>query len=140
MKLRLNDNQYCPNGSNTLGRSFARGSALATMILAVGLATPSGAMAKGRHDHDSSYYGHYDDHRGHHKHHKPRKHYYKKHHHHHHRDVVVIRERPRYEHYHRSSLPELVTFAVIAGATYAINDNHYYKQRGDNYDYVPRPR
>ncbi|MGF1688609.1 hypothetical protein L4C36_18305 [Photobacterium japonica] len=75
-----------------------------------------------------------------HKHHK-HKHHHKHHHHHHykkrHKHVVVVKE--RHHHYHKSRLPEIATFAIIAGATYAIIDNHYYKRRGENYEYVAKP-
>ncbi|KHT57976.1 hypothetical protein C9J03_22845 [Photobacterium gaetbulicola] len=105
-------------------------------VMSVGLTVPSVAEAKG-HKH-----GH------HHKHHK-HKHYKHKHHKHHvvvvkprppKKKVVVVHKPPRHRYYHRSRLPEIATFAVIAGATYAIIDNHYYKRRGDNYEYVDKPR
>ncbi|BAX54859.1 TPA: hypothetical protein ACX6QT_002386 [Photobacterium damselae] len=85
---------------------------------------------------------------------KPHKHHHKKHHkdviivkpkhhrhHHHHRDVVIVKPgRPYYKPwYYRSSLPEIATFAVIAGVTYAIVDNMYYKRDGDRYIKVMRP-
>ncbi|MCW8328429.1 hypothetical protein MD588_06365 [Photobacterium sp. SDRW27] len=34
----------------------------------------------------------------------------------------------------------VATFAVIAGASYAIVDNYYYKKKGDKYTYVESPR
>lgn len=123
----INRSQHDPSKSSFAGRSVLKGGMLATMILTFGLAVPGEAMAKGNH---------------HHKHHK--KHHHNYHHSHHdhyrHRDVIVVKERPRHYHYHRSRLPEIATFAIIAGATYAIIDNHYYKKRGDNYEYVNRPR
>ncbi|AJR06111.1 hypothetical protein H744_1c1086 [Photobacterium gaetbulicola Gung47] len=109
---------------------------MAMAVMSVGLTVPSVAEAKG-HKH-----GH------HHKHHK-HKHYKHKHHKHHvvvvkprppKKKVVVVHKPPRHRYYHRSRLPEIATFAVIAGATYAIIDNHYYKRRGDNYEYVDKPR
>ncbi|MGR5063019.1 hypothetical protein [Photobacterium sp. DNB22_13_2] len=113
-------------------------SMVAVAIMTFGLATPSVAEAKG-HKH-----GHH-----HHKHHK-HKHKHHKHHKHHvvvvkkkpkkHKKVVVVHKYPKHRHYHRSRLPEIATFAVIAGATYAIIDNHYYKRRGDGYEYVTKPR
>ncbi|MBY5946214.1 hypothetical protein KUW02_13245 [Photobacterium rosenbergii] len=105
-------------------------------VMSVGLTVPSVAEAKG-HKH------------GHHHHHK-HKHHKHKHKHHvvvvkpkpkrHKKKVVVVHKYPKHRHYHRSRLPEIATFAVIAGATYAIIDNHYYKRRGDNYEYVAKPR
>ncbi len=58
------------------------------------------------------------------------------------KNVVVIKKRqpPRHRHYRRNSLPRLATFAVIAGVSYAIIDNHYYKRQGDQYIYVESPR
>ena len=78
-----------------------------------------------------------------HKHHHHHKHKHKHHHHHYHKEVVIVKERPRHHHhhhYHKSRLPEIATFAVIAGVTYAIIDNQFYKRRGDNYEYVAKPR
>ena len=105
-------------------------------VISVGLTVPTEAEARG--------YKH-----GHHKHHKHKHH--KKHHKHHvvvvkkkpkrpKKKVVVVHKPPRHRYYHRSRLPEIATFAVIAGATYAIIDNHYYKRRGDKYEYVDKPR
>ncbi|MGF1878629.1 hypothetical protein L4D77_25525 [Photobacterium frigidiphilum] len=64
---------------------------------------------------------------------------YKKKKHHHHNTVVVVQP-PRNRYYHRSRLPEIATFAVIAGISYAIVDNVFYKKSGDRYDYVDSPR
>ncbi|MEH6530133.1 MAG: hypothetical protein V7735_02170 [Photobacterium frigidiphilum] len=64
---------------------------------------------------------------------------YKKKHHHHHNTVVVVQP-PRNRYYHHSRLPEIATFAVIAGISYAIVDNVFYKKSGDRYDYVDNPR
>ncbi|MGF1681364.1 hypothetical protein [Photobacterium minamisatsumaniensis] len=98
---------------------------VATLILSFGLVVPNVAEAHG--------------HKHHHKHKKHHKHKHHKHHKHH-KKVVIVKKAPRHRHYHRSRLPEIATFAIVAGATYAIIDNHYYKRRGDNYEYVTRPR
>ncbi|HIF9128913.1 TPA: hypothetical protein ACX6PG_001226 [Photobacterium damselae] len=85
-----------------------------------------------------------------HKHHHHKKHHkdviivkpkHHRHHHRHHRDVVIVKPgRPYYKPwYYRSSLPEMATFAVIAGVTYAIVDNMYYKRDGDRYIKVMKP-
>ncbi|MDO6705851.1 hypothetical protein [Photobacterium sp. 1_MG-2023] len=107
-------------------------------VLCLSLVIPAVSWAHGGKGH------HYDDdHRRYHKHkHKHKKKHWHKHHyrknvhHHYHRDVVVVHERPRRE-YHRSNLPDLVTFAVISGMTYAIIDNAFYKQSGERYIYTP---
>ncbi|WKE63958.1 hypothetical protein PVT67_09620 [Gallaecimonas kandeliae] len=46
---------------------------------------------------------------------------------------------PRYRSYHGNALAGLATFAILAGVTYAIVDNAYYRQQGNNYVYVDRP-
>ncbi|UIP30174.1 hypothetical protein [Photobacterium sp. TLY01] len=107
-------------------------------ILCLSLIAPATSFAHGGRDHGGrdhgydhgykKYYKHKHKHRHHH-HRKPVRHY-------HHHDVVVIKERPRRE-YHRTNLPELVTFAVVSGITYAIIDNAFYKKSGDNYVYTP---
>ena len=113
-------------------------SAMAVFIMSVGVTTPSIAEAKGGKHH-------------HHKHHHHKHHPHKRHNHKHHvvvvkpkpkppKKVVVVRKPPRHRYYHRSRLPEIATFAVIAGATYAVIDNHYYKRSGDRYEYVEKPR
>ncbi|MEJ2766328.1 hypothetical protein VV869_20445 [Photobacterium sp. MCCC 1A19761] len=90
---------------------------------------PITAQAKWDHHGD-----HHHKHRHHkHKHHKHR--HYDRHDHHYHRDVVVVQE----QHYHKSRLPEIATFAVIAGVTYAIVNNTFYKKSGDEYRAVERP-
>ncbi|KLV04251.1 hypothetical protein ABT56_15925 [Photobacterium aquae] len=98
---------------------------VAALVMSLGM--PGIAEAGGRH---------------HHKHHKHKHKHHHHHHHHHHykKKVVVVHKEPRHHHYHRSRLPEIATFAIIAGATYAIIDNHYYKKRGDSYEYVAKPR
>ncbi|WKE67531.1 hypothetical protein PVT67_09625 [Gallaecimonas kandeliae] len=60
--------------------------------------------------------------------------------------VIVVDRRyqhrapqPRYRYYHRDNLARIATFAVLAGVTYAIVDNVYYRQRGDGFVYVPEP-
>ncbi|TDR78953.1 hypothetical protein [Photobacterium lutimaris] len=110
-------------------------SMVAVAIMTFGLATPSVAEAKG-HKHGHHHHKHHKHKHKHHKHHvvvvkkKPKRH----------KKVVVVHKYPKHRHYHRSRLPEIATFAVIAGATYAIIDNHYYKRRGDGYEYVAKPR
>lgn len=79
----------------------------------------------------------------------------KGHHGGHHQDVIVVKHKKKYKHhddhqnvvvvkepqhyYHRSRLPEIATFAVIAGVSYAIVENVFYKKSGDNYVYTERP-
>ncbi|WP_419175026.1 hypothetical protein [Desulfosediminicola sp.] len=50
---------------------------------------------------------------------------------------------PRYYHhprsYHRNHLPSVAAFAMIAGVSYAIIDNMYYRQQGDTYIYMEQP-
>ncbi|WP_330961186.1 hypothetical protein [Photobacterium sp. 53610] len=98
--------------------------------LCLSLVMPAMSWAHGGRDHG---YGH--EHRKYYKHKHRHKHHYHEPRHYHHRDVVVVHERPRRE-YHRSNLPELVTFAVISGITYAVIDNAFYKQSGDKYVYT----
>lgn len=57
----------------------------------------------------------------------------------HYKRPVVIKPVPRHRSYHRNYLPAAATFAVIAGITYAIVDNNYYKQSGDTYVYIEQP-
>lgn len=109
---------------------------LITFFLMMSFAIPSSAWAdKGRGK------GHGKGHNKHHHHHntvvvvKPK---YKKKRHHHHNTVVVVQP-PRNRYYHRSRLPEIATFAVIAGVSYAIVDNVFYKKSGERYDYVDNP-
>lgn len=110
---------------------------LITFFLMMSFAVPSYAWADKGHGK-----GHGKGHKKHHHHHntvvvvKPK---YKKKHHHHHNTVVVVQP-PRNRYYHRSRLPEIATFAVIAGISYAIVDNVFYKKSGDRYDYVDSPR
>ena len=47
--------------------------------------------------------------------------------------------RPIRPHYRRWDLPEIATFSVVAGVTYAIVDNLFYKKQGDQYIYVEQP-
>ncbi|MDX1304364.1 hypothetical protein [Photobacterium sp.] len=103
---------------------------LITCLLMVSFVLPSFAWAKkghhGGHHHDVVVVKHK-----------------KKRHHHHHDDHhysqnVVVVNQPQH-HYHRSRLPEIATFAVIAGASYAIVENVFYKKSGDNYVYAERP-
>ncbi len=60
--------------------------------------------------------------------------------------VVVVKPNHRPSHkapshrsYHHSGLPSTAAFLAIAGITYAIIDNAYYKQSGDQYIYVEQP-
>lgn len=84
---------------------------------------------------------------GHGHHHKDRGHHHKERGHHYSRDrVIVVKEgyrhrgpAPRHRYYQRDNLAKIATFAVLAGVTYAIVDNVYYKQRGDRYEYVAQP-
>ncbi|CAE6901268.1 hypothetical protein ACOMICROBIO_FLGHMIGD_01470 [Vibrio sp. B1FLJ16] len=46
---------------------------------------------------------------------------------------------PSHRSYHRSVLPATAAFMMVAGITYAIIDNAYYKQSGDQYIYVEQP-
>ncbi len=46
---------------------------------------------------------------------------------------------PPHHSYRRSALPATAAFAILAGVTYAIIDNAYYKQSGDQYVYVEQP-
>ncbi len=46
---------------------------------------------------------------------------------------------PPHRSYRRSALPATAAFAIFAGVTYAIIDNAYYKQSGDQYIYVEQP-
>ncbi|EKE76699.1 hypothetical protein [Gallaecimonas xiamenensis] len=46
---------------------------------------------------------------------------------------------PRHRYYHRDALAGIATFAILAGVTYAIVDNAYYRQNGSGYTYVDRP-
>jgi len=67
------------------------------------------------------------------------KHHDKHHHddrHSHHRDVVIVKE--EHHSYHKSRLPEIATFAVIAGVSYAIINNTFYKKSGDEYRSVEK--
>ncbi|WP_211318293.1 hypothetical protein [Photobacterium sanctipauli] len=117
------------NPANWKKKALVNG-VVATLVLSFGLAIPTVAEAHG--------HKYYHKHKKHHKHkHKHHKHH---HHHHHHKKVVVVKHKPKHKHYHHSRLPEIATFAIVAGATYAIIDNHFYKRRGDRYEYVERPR
>jgi hypothetical protein len=109
---------------------------LITFFLMMSFAIPSSAWAdKGRGK------GHGKGHNKHHHHHNTVvvvKAKHKKRRHHHHNTVVVVQP-PRNRYYHRSRLPEIATFAVIAGVSYAIVDNVFYKKSGERYDYVDNP-
>ncbi|WP_051202084.1 hypothetical protein [Ferrimonas senticii] len=68
-------------------------------------------------------------------------------HHHrpHHKPVIVVKPNYRPHHkphkhkYRHRELKKLATFAVFAGATYAVIDNLFYQQRGDHYVFVSQP-
>lgn len=94
------------------------------------VALPATAQAKWHHHGD-----HHHKHRHHKNKHHKHKHHKHRHYHHYHRDVVVVKEKQ----YHQSRLPEIATFAVIAGVTYAIVNNTFYKKSGDEYRAVERP-
>ncbi|WP_372378409.1 DUF6515 family protein [Vibrio natriegens] len=60
--------------------------------------------------------------------------------------VVVVKpdhrpshKAPSHRSYHHSGLPSTAAILAIAGITYAIIDNAYYKQSGDQYIYVEQP-
>ncbi|MGR4990414.1 hypothetical protein ACPV3U_12640 [Vibrio rotiferianus] len=60
--------------------------------------------------------------------------------------VVVVKPvyRPVYKApvhrvYHYNKIPRTATYLVIAGITYAVVDNAYYKRSGDQYIYVEQP-
>lgn len=106
---------------------------------------PLAAQANGRYDHDTHQKSRYD-----------RSHERRDHGNHRDRNdrkVVVVKNNhwrytpphhyyrapPRQVFYYRSSLPELATFAILAGVTYAIIDNHYYRQTPVGYQYVANP-
>ncbi|MBC7000972.1 hypothetical protein BIZ37_00270 [Photobacterium sp. BZF1] len=140
MKLLLRaESKQLPKNKQSLTKVLMT-SAIAVIIATAGITVPNVAEAKGHKHHH------------HHHHHKHKHHKHKHKHKHHvvvvkkkppkkkHKKVVVVHKYPKHRHYHRSRLPEIATFAVIAGATYAIIDNHYYKRRGDNYEYVAKPR
>lgn len=62
------------------------------------------------------------------------------------KNVVVVQpnyrpshKAPSHRSYHHSGLPATAAFLAIAGITYAIIDNAYYKQSGDQYIYVEQP-
>ncbi len=46
---------------------------------------------------------------------------------------------PTHRSYHYKSLPKNAAFAVIAGISYAVIDNAYYKRSSDTYVYVEQP-
>ncbi|MDV5167798.1 hypothetical protein [Photobacterium rosenbergii] len=135
MKLQLRaESKQLPKTKQSLTKVLMT-SAIAVIIATAGITVPNVAEAKG-HKHGHHHHHKHKHHKHKHKHHvvvvkpKPKKH----------KKVVVVHKYPKHRHYHRSRLPEIATFAVIAGATYAIIDNHYYKRRGDNYEYVAKPR
>ncbi|WP_341503881.1 DUF6515 family protein [Gallaecimonas sp. GXIMD4217] len=110
--------------------SLLMASLIAPPVLAAGPGHGHGAVAvKASH------------HRGHHKFRHHRKHHYGHHRYGHHRHYRHYRHHGHhYRHsYHRSLLPDLVTFVVLAGVTYAVIDGLYYRKRGDEYRYVERP-
>ncbi|MGF1692080.1 hypothetical protein [Photobacterium kagoshimensis] len=100
---------------------------LISCLLIVSFGFPALAWAKKDHHHDVIVVKH-----------KKHKHKHK-HKHHHGNQVIVVHQPPPHKHYHRSSLPEIATFAVIAGVSYAIIDNVFYKKSGERYEYVEKP-
>lgn len=60
--------------------------------------------------------------------------------------VVVVKpiyrpvyKAPVHRNYHYHKVPRTATYLVIAGITYAVIDNAYYKRSGDQYIYVEQP-
>lgn len=104
---------------------------LLSCLLAVTFLAPTMAWAKKEHHHDVIVVKH--------KKHKHKHKYKHKHKHHHVNQVIVVHQPPRKQHFHHSSLPEIATFAVIAGVSYAIIDNGFYKKSGERYEYVEKP-
>ncbi len=58
----------------------------------------------------------------------------------------VIEVKSNYSHnkpsktvYKQSDLKSSAVYAVLSGVTYAVIDNIFYRQNGDNYTYVPKP-
>ncbi|WP_115717601.1 hypothetical protein [Gallaecimonas mangrovi] len=107
------------------------------------------AHTNGHDDHgkDHGYDEHHHDNHDHHH----DDHHYDDHHDRHgpppHHDRVIVVDRgfhhqgppPRHRYYHRSDLANIATFAVLAGVTYAIIDNVYYRKSGDRYEYISKP-
>ncbi|SHH77526.1 DUF6515 family protein [Ferrimonas marina] len=68
-----------------------------------------------------------------------------KNHRHPHKVVVVkpkykpVKRVPKVKIYYRHTLPRAASTVVIAGATYAVLDNLYYRRQGDSYVYVEQP-
>ncbi|MGL6260036.1 DUF6515 family protein [Vibrio sp. WXL103] len=50
-----------------------------------------------------------------------------------------VKKVPVHRSYHRKSLPKTATFVVIAGISYAVINNAYYKRSNDTYVYVEQP-
>jgi len=81
---------------------------------------------------------HHKHHHKHHKHDHHNSHHHNEHYHNdRHRDVVIVNE--HHHSYHESRLPEIATFAVIAGVTYAVVNNTFYKKSGNEYRSVQQP-
>ncbi|GAA4898710.1 hypothetical protein [Ferrimonas pelagia] len=64
----------------------------------------------------------------------------------HKKSVIVIKPQhkpvykaPKVRRYRHSALPRAASFAVIAGISYAVIDNAYYRRSGDTYVYVEQP-
>ncbi|QIA66067.1 hypothetical protein GT360_21490 [Vibrio astriarenae] len=62
------------------------------------------------------------------------------------KSVVVIKpshkpvyKAPVHRSYHRHKLPKSTTFVLIAGVSYAVINNAYYKRSNDTYIYVEQP-
>jgi hypothetical protein len=56
----------------------------------------------------------------------------------HHRPVVIV-HKPSHRSYHRNNLPRTATFIMVAGISYALINNAYYKNNNDTYEYVEPP-
>ncbi|MGR5131751.1 hypothetical protein [Vibrio alfacsensis] len=50
-----------------------------------------------------------------------------------------VHKAPAHRVYHYHKIPRRATYLVIAGITYAVIDNAYYKRSGDQYIYVQQP-
>ncbi|WP_117232609.1 hypothetical protein [Vibrio maerlii] len=60
--------------------------------------------------------------------------------------VVVVKpiyrpiyKTPVHRSYHRHKVPKYASYIILAGVSYAIIDNMYYKRSGDTYVYVEQP-
>ncbi|QIZ75818.1 hypothetical protein [Ferrimonas lipolytica] len=90
---------------------------LISLVIATLAATP--ALAKNGHGHDNN--------------HKKT-----------HNKVIVVKpgkhyKTPKHRSYYRRDIRDIATFAVFAGISYAVIDNVFYRQQGDQYVYVSQP-